>query len=143
MTSPADFQIRNPKSETRKLWSVHPLVPKLCLGTRVKKLRFKSIHRPEAELLDLRSQAELGNEEECVSRSLDSCYNSSEQKHGVLIMAITIDAVFENGVFKPIRPLSMREHERVELTIVTKRNWVEETAGIMGFTGTHEEAEYF
>jgi len=58
-------------------------------------------------------------------------------------MAITIEAVFENGVFKPIRPLSMREHERVELTIVTKRNWVEETAGIMGFTGTHEEAEYF
>jgi predicted DNA-binding antitoxin AbrB/MazE fold protein len=58
-------------------------------------------------------------------------------------MAITIEAVFENGVFKPIRPLSMREHERVELTIVTKRNWVEETAGIMGFTGTAEEAEYF
>jgi predicted DNA-binding antitoxin AbrB/MazE fold protein len=58
-------------------------------------------------------------------------------------MSITVEAVYENGVFKPIQPLSLREHERFELTIVTKRNWVEETAGIMGFTGTAEEADYF
>src|SRR5215472_4095696 len=38
------------------------LVPKLRLGTPVEKLRFESIHRREAELLDLRSQAELRNE---------------------------------------------------------------------------------
>jgi hypothetical protein len=29
------------------------------------------------------------------------------------------------------------------VTVVTKRNWVEETAGIMGFQGTVEEADYF
>jgi hypothetical protein len=38
------------------------LVPKLRLGTPVEKLRFKSMKGREAELLDLRSQAELGNE---------------------------------------------------------------------------------
>ena len=58
-------------------------------------------------------------------------------------MAITIEAIYENGVLKPLQPLPLREQERVELTVVTKRNWVEETAGIMGFQGTAEEADYF
>ena len=58
-------------------------------------------------------------------------------------MAITIEAVYENGVLKPKEPLPLKEHETVEVTVVTKRNWVEETAGIMGFQGTPEEADYF
>ncbi|MGH7174493.1 MAG: antitoxin family protein [Gemmataceae bacterium] len=58
-------------------------------------------------------------------------------------MDLTIDAVYENGVLKPVQPLPLREHETVQLTVVTKRNWVEETAGIMGFQGTVEEADYF
>jgi predicted DNA-binding antitoxin AbrB/MazE fold protein len=58
-------------------------------------------------------------------------------------MAITIEAIYENGVFRPIKPLELKEHERVQLTVETKRNWVEETKGIMGFTGTQEEADYF
>jgi predicted DNA-binding antitoxin AbrB/MazE fold protein len=62
---------------------------------------------------------------------------------GVEIMAYTFEAVYENGVLKPTQPLPLREHEKVEVTVVTKRNWVEETAGIMGFQGTPEEADYF
>ena len=62
---------------------------------------------------------------------------------GVEIMAYTIEAVYENGVLKPAQPLPLREHETVQVTVVTKRNWVEETAGIMGFQGTAEEADYF
>jgi predicted DNA-binding antitoxin AbrB/MazE fold protein len=58
-------------------------------------------------------------------------------------MAITVEAVYENGVLKPVQPLPLREHERVEVTVVTKRNWVEETAGICGFKGTAEEADLF
>ena len=58
-------------------------------------------------------------------------------------MPISFEAVYENGVLKPLQPLPLREHERVEVTIATMRNWVEETAGIMGFTGTAEEADYF
>jgi hypothetical protein len=40
----------------------HALVPKRSSGTQVKKLCFSSCSGLEAELLDLPSQAELGNE---------------------------------------------------------------------------------
>jgi predicted DNA-binding antitoxin AbrB/MazE fold protein len=58
-------------------------------------------------------------------------------------MAITVEAIYENGVLKPAQPLPLKEHERVEVTIVTKANWVEATRGIMGFQGTAEVADYF
>lgn len=58
-------------------------------------------------------------------------------------MTLTVEAVYENGVLKPTQPLPLKDKERVEITIQTKRNWVEETAGIMGFQGTSEEADYF
>lgn len=58
-------------------------------------------------------------------------------------MTVTIEAIYENGVLKPIQPLALKEHETVQVTVQTKRNWVEETAGIMGFRGTVEEADYF
>jgi predicted DNA-binding antitoxin AbrB/MazE fold protein len=58
-------------------------------------------------------------------------------------MAITVEAVYENGVLKPVQPLPLKEHEKVQLTVETKKSWVEETAGIMRFQGTEEEADYF
>ena len=58
-------------------------------------------------------------------------------------MAITVDAVYENGVLKLKEPLPFQEHEQVQVTVQPKTSWVERTAGIMGFTGTAEEAEYF
>ena len=58
-------------------------------------------------------------------------------------MAITVEAIYENGVLKPTRPLPLKEQERVQLTVQTTRNWVEATAGLMGFQGTVEEADYF
>jgi predicted DNA-binding antitoxin AbrB/MazE fold protein len=58
-------------------------------------------------------------------------------------MAITVEAVYENGVFKPVEPLSLKEQERVRLTVETTRNWVAETAGILSFPGTVEDADYF
>jgi hypothetical protein len=47
---------------TRIPWKLFSLVPKLGLGTQVKKLCFASAYGLEAELLDGHSQAELGNE---------------------------------------------------------------------------------
>ena len=32
-------------------------------------------------------------------------------------MSKTINAIYENGVFKPLEPISLREHERVMLDI--------------------------
>jgi hypothetical protein len=59
----------NDQGITLPCCSVASLVPKLCLGTRLAKLRFaealataRSLLRREAELPRLRSQAELGNE---------------------------------------------------------------------------------
>jgi predicted DNA-binding antitoxin AbrB/MazE fold protein len=58
-------------------------------------------------------------------------------------MVITMEATYKNGVFKPAQLVPLNERERVQLTVETNRSWVEETAGIMGFQGTTEEADYF
>jgi predicted DNA-binding antitoxin AbrB/MazE fold protein len=58
-------------------------------------------------------------------------------------MAVTIEAVYENGVLKPKEPLPFKEHEPVRITIQSASTWVERTAGIMGFTGSAAEADYF
>jgi predicted DNA-binding antitoxin AbrB/MazE fold protein len=39
----------------------------------------------------------------------------------VLAMAITVEAVYENGVLKPVEPLPLREHERVSITVEPAR----------------------
>jgi predicted DNA-binding antitoxin AbrB/MazE fold protein len=54
-------------------------------------------------------------------------------------MTLTIQAVYENGVLKPDRPLPLREHETVQVTIQPIANWVEQTYGICGWKGDPEE----
>ena len=58
-------------------------------------------------------------------------------------MAITVEAVYENGVLKPAQPLALKEHERVRVTIQPATSWVDETAGIIGWTGSREELRHF
>jgi predicted DNA-binding antitoxin AbrB/MazE fold protein len=58
-------------------------------------------------------------------------------------MALTIEATYENGVLKPAQPLPLKEQERVQITIASKTNWVQETYGICGWKGTAEEPERF
>ena len=53
-------------------------------------------------------------------------------------MAIIVDAVYEGGVLKPAEPLPLKEHERVRVTVHTANNWVEDTAGMIPWTGDHE-----
>jgi len=50
-------------------------------------------------------------------------------------MTLTIEAIYENGVLKPVQPLALKEHERVQLTAHTASNWVSETAGMIKGTG--------
>jgi predicted DNA-binding antitoxin AbrB/MazE fold protein len=52
-------------------------------------------------------------------------------------MTLTIEAIYENGVLKPVQPLPLKEHEQVRVTIHTAsaRNWVSETAGMIKWTG--------
>lgn len=45
-------------------------------------------------------------------------------------MPRNIEAVYENGVLKPLAPLDLKEHERVNLTVEEKKNTVRATSGI-------------
>jgi hypothetical protein len=38
---------------------------------------------------------------------------------GALVMTLTIEAIYENGVLKPAQPLPLKEHEKVQLTVLT------------------------
>lgn len=44
-------------------------------------------------------------------------------------MSITVEAVYENGVLKPIRPLPLKEQEKVQVTVQTAVDLVRSTAG--------------
>ena len=58
-------------------------------------------------------------------------------------MILTVEAIYENGVLKPTQPLPLREHERVQITVHTSSNWVQETAGILRWAGSPEELQRF
>jgi len=58
-------------------------------------------------------------------------------------MSITVEAVYENGVLKLSEPLPFAEHERVSVTVAPKTNWVQETAGVLGWNAPPELAERF
>jgi predicted DNA-binding antitoxin AbrB/MazE fold protein len=60
-----------------------------------------------------------------------------------MIMSFTVEAVYENGVLKPIQSLPLRENQRVRVTIQPQTSWVQETAGLMGWKGSIEEADRF
>ena len=57
-------------------------------------------------------------------------------------MAITIEAVYENGVLKPAQPLPFQEHEKVQVTVRSAVSRVRQTAGLIGWTGTQEDADF-
>ena len=44
-------------------------------------------------------------------------------------MTLTVEAIHENGVLKPVQPLPLKEQERVQVTVHTANQWVSETAG--------------
>ena len=58
-------------------------------------------------------------------------------------MAITVEANYEGGILKPAQPLPFRKHEKVQVTISAPSNWVQETAGLLGWKGTSEELAPF
>ena len=47
-------------------------------------------------------------------------------------MAITVDAIYEDGVLKPEHPLLLSEHEKVRLTVEPRR---EDAAAVQGYSG--------
>ena len=57
-------------------------------------------------------------------------------------MTITIKAVYENGTLKPAQPLPFQEHERVQVTVQAAVSRVRQTAGLIGWTGSQEDADF-
>ena len=51
---------------------------------------------------------------------------------------MTVEAVYENGVLKPVKPLPLKDQERVEITVRSGSNWVSETAGMIKWTRGHD-----
>jgi predicted DNA-binding antitoxin AbrB/MazE fold protein len=53
-------------------------------------------------------------------------------------MSITVEATYENGTLKLSQPLPLEEHEKVQVTVQSKRSVAEETAGMLKWTGDPE-----
>ncbi|HBH60821.1 MAG TPA: antitoxin [Nitrospiraceae bacterium] len=47
-------------------------------------------------------------------------------------MAKVIDAIYENGVFKPLEKVDIKEHEKVEIKIVSRDDWQQRFDRIIG-----------
>jgi predicted DNA-binding antitoxin AbrB/MazE fold protein len=58
-------------------------------------------------------------------------------------MAITVEAIYENGVLKPSEPPPLKDGERVRLAISSLDSPILKAYGILGFKGTAEETEYY
>ena len=50
-------------------------------------------------------------------------------------MGITTEAVYEDGVLKLMRPLPLKEHEKVQVTVVQLPSLAEQCYGMMGWRG--------
>jgi predicted DNA-binding antitoxin AbrB/MazE fold protein len=57
-------------------------------------------------------------------------------------MTITVEAVYENGILRPAQPLPLKEHEKVQITVSYAASRVRQTAGLMGWTGSQEDADF-
>jgi predicted DNA-binding antitoxin AbrB/MazE fold protein len=53
-------------------------------------------------------------------------------------MALTVEAVYENGVLKPTQPLPLKEHERVRVTVQAQPGAARESAGMLRWRGDWE-----
>jgi predicted DNA-binding antitoxin AbrB/MazE fold protein len=50
-------------------------------------------------------------------------------------MPLTVEAIYENGVLKPVQPLPLEEHKKVRVTVERALTWAERTAGMIGWKG--------
>lgn len=58
-------------------------------------------------------------------------------------MAITVDAIYENGILRPIQPLALKEQEQVRITVEPRGSCAQRTAGMVPWTGDAAELEQF
>jgi len=59
----------------------------------------------------------------------------------VVILPEFIEAIYENGVLKPLKPIDLKEHERVEIIITSKSRWASEFKKLLDIV--HERTKKF
>jgi predicted DNA-binding antitoxin AbrB/MazE fold protein len=66
---------------------------------------------------------------------------ASADHFGGFAIPFTFEAIYENGFLRPSRPLPLKEHEKVQVTIDTPHLDIIRAAGIMGWKGDAEMLE--
>jgi predicted DNA-binding antitoxin AbrB/MazE fold protein len=56
-------------------------------------------------------------------------------------MPLTVEAIYENGVLKPVHPLPVKEHSRVLVTVETESLDILRAHGLLGWKGDAETLE--
>jgi predicted DNA-binding antitoxin AbrB/MazE fold protein len=56
-------------------------------------------------------------------------------------MTITVEAIYENGILKPVNPLPFKEHEKVHVTVRPAVSLARQTAGLVPWKGDAETLE--
>ena len=56
-------------------------------------------------------------------------------------MLLTVEAIYENGVLRPMQPLPLQEHEKVQVTVQPAISLARQTAGMIPWTGDVETLE--
>lgn len=56
-------------------------------------------------------------------------------------MSIVVQAIYENGVLKPAKPLPLKELEQVQVTIERPTSAVDQTYGMIGWVGDADSFE--
>lgn len=54
-----------------------------------------------------------------------------------------VEGTYENGILKLDHPLPLEERQRVRITVQAGKTLADQTAGLMGWKGPAESAEYF
>ncbi len=57
-------------------------------------------------------------------------------------MSLTFEAIYENGVLKPVEPLPLKEQERVRLHLQQGETPLLRAYGILGWNGSVELADF-
>jgi len=76
-----------------------------------------------------------------VLTTIKTCYSSKKSCTELVTLPEFIETIYENGVLKPLKPIDLKEHERVEIIITSKSRWASEFKKLLDIV--HERTKKF